>query len=165
MYAVIMAGGQGTRLWPISRRKIPKQLQKLVSEKSLIEETYDRLTPLIDRHNILISTTPDYAEAIKSQLPKIPENNFIIEPFANGTAAACGLATSILYKRDPDSSAVFIPSDHAIADSKSFRKIIKYSEDLLALYPDKIITLGIKPNRPDTGLGYIQKGQEVQSRE
>ncbi len=161
MYAVIMAGGQGTRLWPLSRKKLPKQLHKLTGEKSLIQQTYDRLLPLIDPHNIIVSTTPEYVGPIKIQLPDVPDRNYIVEPFANGNAAACILVSLVLAKRDPGSVAVFLPADHSIKDNKLFLKIVDFSEKVIGKQSDHIVTIGITPSRSDTGLGYIQFAEKV----
>ncbi|OQA04608.1 MAG: Mannose-1-phosphate guanylyltransferase 1 [bacterium ADurb.Bin400] len=161
LYAVIMAGGQGTRLWPVSRKKLPKQLQRLASNKSLIQETYDRLSPIFPDDRIVVSTTPEYASEIKMQLPQIPEKNYVLEPFANGNAAACGLVSAVLNERDKDSSAVFLPADHAIKNAEQFQNILEFADRLISDYPNHIITIGIEPTKPDTGLGYIQIGKEL----
>lgn len=160
LYTVIMAGGQGTRLWPLSRKKLPKQLQNLISNRSLIQETYERLKPLIKPEQVIISTTPEYIEEIKKHLPEIPKENYIIEPFANGNAAACGLVSTLLQQRDRGAIAAFLPADHAIRNDQLFLDTLKYTTDLCTKYPQKIITIGITPSRPDTGLGYIQIGEE-----
>lgn len=160
-YAVIMAGGQGTRLWPMSRKKMPKQLQRLASEKSLIEETVERLSPLLSPKEIIISTTPEYKEAIQKQLPQIPKENFIIEPFANGNTAACTLVTMMIQKRDPKAVLAFLPADHAISQKEKFVQTLRQGRDLAVKKPDYIITIGIEPTRPDTGLGYIHRGSKL----
>lgn len=162
-YAVIMAGGQGTRLWPLSRVKKPKQLQAIASEKTMIRETFERLLPKFAPEEIIISTTPAFAEDIKSVLPEIPEQNYIIEPFLMGTAAACGLVSKILNMRDKNCSAIFLPSDHIINDKNEFIKIIDFSEKLISKHKDSIITIGINPTKPDVGLGYIQMNEQLES--
>ncbi len=161
MYAVIMAGGQGTRLWPLSRQKKPKQLHPFASDKPLIRETYERLIPKFSNDEIIISTTPEFVDDIKKILPDIPDDNYIVEPMPMNTAPACGLVSKILNLRDPNSSVVFLPSDHMIRDSKKFIKILNYADAMIEKFPDHIVTIGINPTRPDTGLGYIQMNSQI----
>lgn len=155
-YAVIMAGGLGGRLWPLSRRAKPKQLHTLISDQSMIRETFLRLEPKFAPDKIIISTTPNFVEDIRKHLPEIPAENYVIEPFPMGTAAACGLVTKILNLRDPKSSVVFLPADAYIKDKEKFIQVINYAEKVLEKNSDHIITLGITPRNPDTGMGYIQ---------
>lgn len=161
MFAVIMAGGQGTRLWPLSRQKKPKQLHALMSDKSLIRETYERLILKLSPEKIIISTTPEYEEEIKKQIPEIPKENFIIEPYPRNTAAACGLVTMTLDKRENNATIIFLPSDHTIKDIHKFIDVIDFAEEMADKYPDYIQTIGINPNKPDTGLGYIQLDTQI----
>lgn len=163
MYAVIMAGGQGTRLWPLSRKAKPKQLQAITSEKPMIRETYERLLPKFSPEKIIISTTPQFAEDIKRILPEVPDDNYVVEPMLMGNAAACGLVSEILHQRDNDSSVIFLPSDHIIQDKKNFLEVVNFAEDLVNKYPKKIITIGINPTKPDVGLGYIQMDSQIES--
>lgn len=161
MYAVIMAGGSGTRLWPLSRQKKPKQLQAFVSDQTLIEETYTRLLPRLKPEKIFISTTPEYVEEIKRILPDIPKSNFIVEPTARGSAPACGLATMIINKIDPAATIAFLPSDHMIKDNDRFLNVLDYSARMAEKYADHILTIGINPTKPDTGLGYIKIDSQI----
>ena len=162
MYAVIMAGGQGTRLWPLSRKNAPKQLQALSSEKSLIQETYERLLDVVGSpEKIIISTTPVYAKRIEEQLPNVPKENYIVEPFPMNTAAACILNTAVLAKRESNPIVLFSPSDHAIKNKDRFKEILLGAENVIKNNSNQILTLGIEPNKPDTGLGYIQFGKEI----
>jgi len=156
-----MAGGQGTRLWPKSRVKTPKQLHALVGEKSLVQETFGRLSLITEKDKIIISTTPEYAAEMKKHLPEVPANNFIIEPYPMNTAAACGLVSKILNLRDPESIVAFFPSDHNIKNPAQFAETLKYAEKICNKHPEHILTIGIQPTKADTGLGYIHMGAEI----
>lgn len=160
-YAVIMAGGSGTRLWPLSRRKNPKQLHTLFSDKSLIRETVDRLLPIFSPDKIYISTVPDYADDIKKHLPDIPEENVIIEPSFRGNAAAYGLVTAILKEKDSNASALFVHSDAFVGKKEAFIGAVKEVEKNLIQKPDFVTLIGIHPTFPDTSLGYIELGQKL----
>jgi len=161
MYAVIMSGGQGTRLWPLSRQKKPKQLHALAGEKPLIRETYERLLPVFKAEQIIISTIPEFVEEIKKLIPEIPEENYVVEPVLMGNAAACGLVTKVLNIRDPKSAAVFLPADHIISDKKTFIKTIEFAEELITKYPKHVLTIGVNPTKPDVSLGYIRMDSQI----
>ncbi len=155
-YAVIMAGGSGTRLWPLSRRNLPKQMQKFVSDKTLIDETVDRLLTFIPASNIYISTTGNLAAKIKEAVPNIPAKNIIIEPFARGTTAAFALVTSTIYRNDKDATIFSLASDHSVTNVEEFQRTVLDSFNYVIDNPEQIALIGIKPTRPDTGLGYIK---------
>jgi len=159
-YAVIMAGGSGTRLWPLSRKDKPKQFQSFISDKTLLQETYDRVKKFLPEKQIFISATPEYKKEILKQLPNLPKNNCILEPCARNTTAAHGFIALHLLRIDSDAVFTTLPSDHAIQDVNTFIKATKACFDTIAKYPDKLITLGITPTRPETGLGYIKIGKE-----
>ena len=125
MYAVIMAGGRGTRFWPRSREKKPKHLLDIISEKTIIQETVDRIKPLIHPDNILVVTGKKHARALMKQLPEIPSRNIIIEPEGKNTAACIGLAALHIQKIVSDEIMIVLPSDHAIADSCNFLDVLK----------------------------------------
>ncbi|MEK9156303.1 MAG: sugar phosphate nucleotidyltransferase [Patescibacteria group bacterium] len=161
-YAVIMAGGQGTRLWPLSRIKAPKQLHALASEKSLVREAHDRLIPMVKTpRRIYVSTNPLYADRIGKQLPGVPKENYIIEPYPMNTAAACILATAILAQKANNPTVFFAYSDPAIKDEARFQEIILAGKKILDSHPNHILTVGINPTKPDTELGYVQFGKEI----
>lgn len=162
MYAVIMAGGAGTRLWPLSRQRKPKQLQNLITDKSLIRETFDRIHSRIKVKDIFVSTTPEYLDEIKTHLPELSSKNYIIEPFLMGNAASNCLVTKILNLKDPESAVIFLPSDHVIHDKRKFLETLDFAENVIKKNPKKIITIGINPTRADTGLGYIQMDEELE---
>lgn len=157
-YAVIMAGGTGTRLWPMSRTAKPKQLHKLVSDKTLIQETYDRVKKAIPAENIFISTNTKYEEEIKLQLPEVKGENFIIEPAKRNTAPAMVFLAAEIYRRDKDAVIATLASDHVVANVDVFSSSLKIAYKTVEKYPDHLILVGINPTRPDTGLGYIKMG-------
>lgn len=162
-YAVIMAGGSGTRLWPLSRKDLPKQMQKFVSDKTLINETVERLAGFIPQKNIYISTTANYAQKIKDLLPEIPEANIVVEPIARGTTAALALVTTVIHSRDEQASIFYLASDHSVTDVAAFQKTLLDTFNYIAENPKQIALIGIKPSRPDTGLGYIKMKKLVQT--
>lgn len=156
--AVIMAGGSGERFWPMSRMKKPKQFLNLFSEHSMIRETFLRIKSFIDSDKIFIIAPINYKEAIKSEIPEILESNIIFEPFPRDTAAAIGLSALYVHNKFPDANLLICASDHFISDLSSFEKDISGGLKL-ASENDAIITIGIKPERPETKYGYIELGQ------
>lgn len=163
-YAVIVAGGSGTRLWPLSRRNLPKQMQKFINNKTLIDETVNRLINFIPKDNIYISTTGNYAAKIKEILPMIPAENIIVEPVARGTTAAFALFASTIYKRDNEANIFSLASDHAVTDIKKFQQTMLDSFNYITDNPKHIALIGIKPTRPDTALGYIKMKKIIQNK-
>ena len=159
-YAVIMAGGSGSRLWPLSRKNKPKQFQSLISEKTLLQETFDRVKQILPEKQIFISATPEYEQEILRQLPTLPKENCILEPSARNTTAAHGFIAIHLLRLDKDAVFTTLPSDHSIQDVPAFIKATQASFEAIAQHPDKLVTLGITPTRPETGLGYIKIGKE-----
>ncbi len=166
MYAVIMASGQGTRLWPLSRVETPKQFHSLLGKKTMIQETYSRLVKKFKPEEILVTVTKGcFAEAEK-QLPELPKENFVIEPYATGTLGSCGIAIEVLRQRDPEASAIFVPSDHLITQPDEFIKIVNFVEGLVeGDYSEHMILIGINPTRPDTGMGYIQMDSQAEDKD
>jgi len=156
MYAVIMAGGRGTRFWPRSREKNPKHLLDIISEKTIIQETVDRIKPLITPNNILVVTGKKHARALIKQLPEIPSRNIIIEPEGKNTAACIGLAALHIRKIVSDDTMVVLPSDHAITDSRKFIDVLDTAAKVAA-QEDGLVTIGIKPSSIQTGFGYIER--------
>lgn len=158
MYAVIMAGGRGTRFWPRSREKKPKHLLDIISKRTIIQETVDRISPLIPPENILVVTGKKHAGILRMQLPEIPAGNIIIEPEGKNTAPCIGLAALHVEKKAGDDVMVVLPSDHAIADCGKFLKIISAGAQM-AGQADALVTIGIQPTSPQTGFGYIEQGE------
>jgi len=156
MYAVIMAGGKGTRFWPKSRERMPKHLLDIVSEKTIIQETIDRIAPLVPVDNILIVTGHSHADALARQLPQIPEKNIIIEPVGRNTAPCIGLAALNIKRKSPDDVMVVLPADHLITDAPRFRHLLSTAAEVAA-QGDYLLTIGIKPTYPETGYGYLEQ--------
>jgi mannose-1-phosphate guanylyltransferase len=157
MYAVIMAGGKGTRFWPRSREKMPKHLLDIVCERTIIQETIDRVAPLIPAENILIVTGASHADELMKQVPQIPEKNIIIEPVGRNTAPCIGLAALYIKRKSPDDVMAVLPADHLIADAERFRHVLSAAAEM-ARRGDYLLTIGITPTCPETGYGYLEKG-------
>ncbi|MCX6080146.1 MAG: mannose-1-phosphate guanylyltransferase [Chloroflexi bacterium] len=155
-YAVIMAGGGGTRLWPVSRKNKPKQLLPLLGEETLLQSTVARLRNLFPPERILIVTVSDQIAEIREQVPSIPVENYLIEPGPRGTASVVGLAAAILHQRDAQSVMAILPSDHHIRNIDLFDYLMRTAFDVANL--DYLVTLGISPTFPSTAYGYIQQG-------
>ena len=167
MYAIIMAGGSGTRFWPLSREKMPKQLLKIGGEDTLILETISRVLPLIRIDDVFIVTNIGLSETINHQLSAKFERpwdgNFILEPEAKNTAPALGLAALHLERVDPESIMVVLAADHAIRKTSDFLNLLKRAAQ--TAQQDYLVTLGIKPVRPETGYGYIKLGKVLEGAE
>lgn len=156
-YAVIMAGGGGTRLWPVSRRNHPKQIISLIEDNSLFQTTVERLEGLFPPERILIVTVEEQAGKLKKQAPHLPVENFLLEPTPRGTASVVGLAAIVLQKRDPQAVMAVLPSDHFIRNRDLFYLILRVAVDVAE--KEYLVTLGITPTYPATVYGYIQRGE------
>jgi mannose-1-phosphate guanylyltransferase len=154
---VILAGGSGTRFWPRSRRARAKQVLTLDGERSMIQQTMERLKPLAALKSSWIITNQYLSNEIADQLPGLPKAQLIQEPVARNTAPACGLAAFLIEKQNPDAVLGVFPSDHVIADEPRFLKSLQKGITLAAA-GDNIVVLGIEPQRPETGYGYIETG-------
>jgi mannose-1-phosphate guanylyltransferase len=157
--ALIMAGGSGTRLWPLSRELRPKQTLKLVGKRSLFQHSVDRLQPLFALENIWVVTRQDHTGMLQEQIPELPKENYIIEPEGRGTAPAIGLAAIYLYRRDPEAIMAVLTADHYIADVEKFRRALAAAEK--AARQGYLVTMGIHPTAPSTAFGYIEQGQRI----
>ncbi|HEU4342778.1 MAG TPA: sugar phosphate nucleotidyltransferase [Candidatus Binatia bacterium] len=160
IYSVIIAGGRGTRFWPLSRAQRPKQLLKIFSRKSLIRETADRIMPLSGRNQTLVVTVAEQLNAVRKELASLPRENFLSEPYGNNTAPCIGLAALEIVTHDPDAVMIVLPADHWVADSAAFRATLKAAV-ALAVRHRELITIGVRPEYPETGYGYIVKGEKV----
>lgn len=160
-YAVIMAGGGGTRLWPLSRKARPKQMLRLLEERSLFQTSVERLQGLFPYERILVVTIQDQAAELQEQCPDIPVENYVIEPLPRGTASVIGLAAVALVQRDPLATMAVLTSDHYIANEPGFREVLRTAHALAQ--DDWLVTLGITPTYAATGYGYIQRGSLIRS--
>lgn len=161
LYPIILSGGLGKRLWPISRQSSPKQFQKFFNDKTLLQNTYDRLLTFFDKQHIFVVSNKNDLDTIKEQIDLVVDN-FILEPQAKGTAAAIGLAALRLSLLDEKANLLIVNSDHYIKDNKKYVELIKKAESLLDdKYNDKFILAGIKPSYPETGYGYIKLGDKL----
>jgi mannose-1-phosphate guanylyltransferase len=158
-YAVIMAGGGGTRLWPISRKETPKQLLPLLGKETLFQSTVARLEKLFPPERILIVTVAEQARQMQKQVPAIPTENYLIEPAPRGTASVIALAAAVLQKRDPEAIMAIQTSDHYIRNRDLFHYLIRAAFDVAQ--NRYLVTLGITPTYPATGYGYIQQGEPL----
>lgn len=157
LYALILAGGSGERFWPLSRRARPKQLLKLVSEKTLIEETLDRMEGLVPRERILILTNVDQENAVRELFPDLPAENIVAEPAKRDTAAAVALATAWVAARDHRATMMVLPADHVIRDRTAFHETMQTAARA-AEETGSLVTIGIKPTWACPGFGYIEQG-------
>jgi len=155
IFAVIMAGGSGTRFWPRSTEKRPKQLLKIFDDTTMIQATVQRINGIVNNEDIFVVTNKMQKPEIVNQLPDVPQENIIEEPFGKNTAACIGLASLIVKSKQEDGVMVILPSDHIIKNAKEFHRTLKIAIDF-AHNSGGLVTIGITPSRPETGYGYIQ---------
>jgi mannose-1-phosphate guanylyltransferase len=158
-YAVIMAGGGGTRLWPLSRQSRPKQMLSLFDERSLFQTAVNRLEGLFPPERILVVTVQEQAAALQDQARYIPVENYLIEPMPRGTASVVGLAAIALQQRDPQAVMAILTSDHYMKNEVRFRQVLEAAYQVAQ--EGYLVTLGVKPTFPATGYGYIQQGEKI----
>ena len=158
-YAVIMAGGGGTRLWPVSRKERPKQLLPLLGRETLFQSTVARLETLFPPERILVVTVAEQAREMREQVPAIPEENYLIEPAPRGTASVVALAAAVLKQRDPQAVMAIQTADHHIRNNDLFNYLITTALDVAE--KNYLVTLGITPTYPSTAYGYIQQGEPM----
>jgi mannose-1-phosphate guanylyltransferase len=160
-YAVIMAGGKGARLWPLSRRDRPKQLLRLFEGRSLLRHAFERLHALFAPEQIYVIADEQHAEVVEAELPELPEENIFGEPIIRDTANAICLAAAILHRKDPEAVAGIFTADHIIRPVPTFVSRVDLAYRMAEEHPESIVTLGIKPTLPHTGLGYIHCGAPI----
>ena len=164
LYALIMAGGEGKRFWPLSTSDKPKQFLSLLGEKSLIRQTVDRILPVIPIERVFVITVGAYAQQTLKHIPELPQENLIIEPEGKNTAPCIAYGSLKINTIDPDSVTAVLPADHAIGDEDEYRRVLEFAyeaaESEIKGGVSPLITLGVKPNAPETGYGYIKAGEE-----
>jgi mannose-1-phosphate guanylyltransferase len=162
-YAVVMAGGTGKRLWPLSRQKRPKQVLKIIDGQTLLRRCFDRLTPIFDSRNIIILTNAGYADVVRENLSELPFNNVIAEPVVRDTSGAIGLAAAILTKVNPESTMAVLTADQVIEPTEVFCKAVTDALAFVNENPDALVTFGIEPTFASTQFGYIKCGNKESS--
>ena len=163
LYAVLLAGGSGTRLWPVSTSSRPKQFLPFNSQRTLLQETVDRLVPLIPLRNIYVVTFPQYVTFVREQLPELSEEQLIVEPEGCGTAAAIGLAATLIMASEPQAVIGSFPADLLFLDGEQYRQALQFAEELA--HKGYLVALGVEPISPETGYGYIQKGESLEEKD
>ena len=155
-YVMIMAGGTGKRLWPLSRKKRPKQVLKLIDDQTLLRCCFKRLSPIFDTKNIIVLTNAAYVDIVREELSELPPENVIAEPAVRDTAGAIGLAAAVLAKKNPDATMAVVTADQLIDPPEVLQQVIKDALTFVNNNPDNLITFGIKPTFASTQLGYVK---------
>jgi len=163
LHAIVMAGGSGTRFWPASRAALPKQLLPLAGAKTLLEDTIDRLDGLVPPNRVMVVTAGRLLDAVRRQLPQVPEAGLVGEPCKRDTAPCIGLAALLVARHDPDAIMAVMPSDHVIRPAEGFRAAIRQAATLVEESPGRLVTFGIKPTYPAECFGYIQQGEPLKA--
>lgn len=159
--ALIMAGGKGTRFWPLSTEEKPKQFLNLIGEETMIQMTVNRIKPIIPIERIFVCTGEMYVDLVKEQLPELPKRNIIVEPEGRNTAPCIALSAMVIERYYKNSNMVVLPSDHLINDEEEFRNTLLAADSFIKEKDEAIVTLGMNPSRPEVGYGYIKYSDEV----
>ena len=160
-YGVIMAGGAGTRLWPLSRGEAPKQLLPVIRGKSLLQLSYERLRGLLPAERIYVCTSGKHAKAVLENLPELPKDNLLGEPEGRDTAAAIGFSAAVLHQKDKDAVMAVVTADHVIEPVAQFQTALKTAFSVVDQHPLSLVTFGIIATYGHTGLGYVQRGEQI----
>ena len=164
LHAVIMAGGVGTRFWPQSRRQLPKQFLRMTGNESLIQQAVGRCQPAISEDHIWIVTGAVHAVETARQLPKVPSHQILVEPCGRNTAPCIGLAAIQLLAVDPNAVMLVTPADHVIQPNAKFQQSIEQAVSLIEAEPNTMVLLGVEPDYPATGFGYIERGEKIETK-
>lgn len=159
--ALIMAGGKGTRFWPLSTEEKPKQFLNLIGEETMIQMTVNRIKPIIPIERIFVCTGEMYVDLVKEQLPELPERNIIVEPEGRNTAPCIALSAMVIDRYYKNSNMIVLPSDHLIKDEEEFRSTLLASHSFIKEKDEAIVTLGMNPSRPEVGYGYIKYSNDI----
>lgn len=159
-YLAVLAGGSGTRLWPLSRARLPKQIIKIIGRRTLLQSTLQRLKR-ITKHQPLIITTSRYAAAVRAQAPQLSPRQVVVEPLPRGTAAAIGLAAAIIHRHAPTAVVTIINSDQIVRNEKLYQRTLQDVAQAVQHHADHLVMVGIKPTYPEIGYGYIELGRKI----
>ncbi|MEC9092517.1 MAG: mannose-1-phosphate guanylyltransferase [Planctomycetota bacterium] len=159
LHAVIMAGGSGTRFWPASTQRLPKQLLKLYGDQTMIQSTVNRLGSLVRQEDVLVVTNERLVEETQKQLPEIPKHQIVGEPAKRDTAPCIGLAAAMIAQKDPEGIMLVMPADHVIQQADNFQNAIKLAVKTIRSHPGRFVTFGIKPTYPAESFGYVERGE------
>src|SRR5262249_38030345 len=165
LHAMIMAGGGGTRFWPRSRAKRPKQFLALGGERTLLQQALDRVESLVSPECIWINTAATHTAEVCRQLPEVNSDNVIGEPCGRDTAACIGLGAAVIARQDPAATLLVMAADHLIEPAQEFRRAAHAAAQLIDEYPQALLTFGITPTYPATGYGYIHRGAAMSGRQ
>ena len=163
MKIVIRAGGVGTRLWPYSRKRHPKQFHALVGARTMVQEAVERIIPLVEEGDLYVSTGADLVGIVQEQLPSLSADHLIVEPALRNTGPAVGLECALLEARFPGCTVASLGSDHHIGKPEEFRRLLGVADAALEAMPETLFTIGVRPTRVETGYGYILKGAQVRA--
>ncbi|NGP87172.1 mannose-1-phosphate guanylyltransferase [Fodinibius halophilus] len=159
LHAVVMAGGSGTRFWPRSTEQHPKQFLNIFGDRTMLQSTVERIEALVPAERVWVITNDKYVDLVQKQLPDLPTENIVGEPVGRNTAPCVAAAATLIEDRDPEATMVVLPADHLISDTDTFLSILKSAESKAA-DSNALVTIGIKPDRPETGYGYVEYDEE-----
>src|SRR4051812_34807293 len=165
LHAMIMAGGGGTRFWPRSRAKRPKQFLTFSGDRTLLQGTLDRIEAQVPGERCWVITSAAHRDEALQQLPDVPAAQIVGEPMGRDTAPCIGLGAALIARQDPDATMIVMPADHAIEPAQEFRRAVHAAAQLADEFPETLITFGIRPTEPATGYGYIHRGEPVAHRQ